>query len=318
MNKMTKLFMVALASAVATSSAFAANYSAGQPSSGYPAYADQGQYYDQSPDVGGEHSYMRRADNRFSRMRQDNQNMYLQDHSMSREGYDPNESYYGETNPSYQGQFSRQARQDQPMHRDAGYPQGAYYNAGYDASAPQSYPIDDSTHPNAPRGANFRTQGAYGPRGYGNANQSYPRDGSSRVVKEDGHEIKHEGTDQHPVYEYMLGKDGKWHNVPSQNRNPNWQQSGSYELGYNDDSHHGEKSSPESYALDGNSSTQKDDSDSSSRYSPYGSRGDASSSYNVNNRRTSSTSNWNTEEDNLDQSGFNPGSSSTTKRNAQR
>jgi hypothetical protein len=329
MNRITKSFIVAVLSTVATSTAIYANYPSSAPGQ-YPSGAQQGYgyadqpYYDQAPDMGAEGSFMRGSDQRFGRMRQDNRNMYLQDRTMMREGYDANEAYYNAPAPSYSGR-----PQGQMMRGGYQQAQGGYYNAGYEAGAPQSYPIDEN-YPNAPRGSkNYRGQ-YQGPRG------SYTR--------EDGHEIKHDGDEQHPVYEYMLGKDGKWHSVPNPSRYSNAGYGNYNEVGYNDqdssrrNGNMGDKMSPESYPIDenypnaprnDNRSMQKDAAGNRSnptaynQWSSYNSdpelMGDASSSYNMN-RNPSSNPNasWGSDEDPRDQSNLNTGSSSTTKRNTKR
>lgn len=332
MNRITKLFMVAVLSAVATSSAIYANYPSSAPGQ-YPSGAQQGYgysdqpYYEQAPDATAEGSFMRGSNQRFSRMRQDNRNMYLQDRNMMRDGYDANEAYYNASAPSYAGH-----PQGQMMRGAPGYQSQGSYNAGYEAGAPQSYPIDEN-YPNAPGGGNKNYRGQY---------QSGPRGGYTR---EEGHEVKHDGDAQHPVYEYMLGKDGKWHNVqnPSRYSSGNGPQYGG-EFGYNDqDPSHkygnkGDKMSPESYPIDenypnapsnDNRSMQRDNAGNRSnptaynQWSSYNSdpelMGDASSSYNMN-RNTSSNPNasWGSEEETRDQSNYNTGSSSTTKRNTKR
>jgi hypothetical protein len=193
-----------------------------------------------------------------------------------------------------------------------------------------------------PSGRSYnQNQGNYSPEGYA---QTYPQHA--------GNEYQADHVDpnmQHPVYEYMLGKDGKWHQAGTQNNGND------YNSGYSDskDSRKNKIASPESYPLNENypnaprhdnqqmqrngynknrsqSSYQPNSYDSNQDYS--GNRwGDTSSSYNTN-RTTPSNSNqnwnsttasspnqnWNTEAQNLDQQNYNTGSSSNAWRNAQR
>lgn len=278
MNRITKLFALVIASTLATSSVFA-NYptsAPGQNPSNYPAYSEQGQN-DPAPDMGGEHPYT---------------------------GHYSGRPQYG--------------RPGQMMRGDAGYhPQGGY-NAGYEAGAPQSYQIDEN-YPNAPR--SYRSQG-YAPRGYsgyqgyqgyndtqenGNHPQNYSR--------EEGHSLKHDGDTQHPVYEYMLGKDGKWHNVAAPSK---WSNSNN-EVGLNDQGmsgqpmsgqpqNSGDKANPE-YSANQFPNTPRYDSaskDATDDPSPSG----------MGRRNTPSNpnANWSSDEG-LDQS---TGSSSPMRRNIQR
>lgn len=143
----------------------------------YPANSSyrQAQAYsnDQNhPNISEERSFTQDARNQYNHLRQENHNMYTQDRQMTQEGYDPNESRGSAYSNRY---MQEQAGKQQQFGRQEQLMRGNYQNQnnyGSDTAIPQSYSIGDSPYQNVPQ---------------------------------------HNGHEHHPVYEYMLGKDGKWH-----------------------------------------------------------------------------------------------------------
>ena len=201
MNKITKLFALAVLSVMANPTAIFADYSSSSGSNAYGHQTPTYQYQD-NPSMSGDRSSMKGSEDQSMRMRQDSRNMYPQ-------GYDPSESYSG-----YPGHDNRYPQQ---------YSHEGYYQGGRDSGnymgAPQSYPIDD----NAPTSQTYRPN-QYGPSSH---NEQHPQ-GSYDIGRVNPN-------DHHPVYEYRLGKDGKWHNTAesAQAESNTTHDYSNYELGYN-------------------------------------------------------------------------------------
>lgn len=209
---MTKLFALAVLSIITAPNAGFADYST-QNNPNYSNTSQQAPNQNENSQyrMSAEQSFTRGADNRFNGLRQEDRNMIRQDHEMMKEGYDPNEWSYGNgQNRNYQGQYDQgqqYGNQAQMMRGEGGYGGQAHYNNGYGAATPQSFPLGGSSQGN--EGFNGSQNNAYSHEGYdiGRVNPN----------------------DHHPVYEYMLGKDGKWHQVEATNQEGqgNLQQSGS-------------------------------------------------------------------------------------------
>jgi hypothetical protein len=239
MNKIA-LYVLGVLSALSTPNAILADYPtshSGPNPSDRPVrmYSDQNQGDEETPGMRGERSYMRRSDSRFGRLRQQNQSMYPQEGEMMRGGYPPSEGYRY-TNPPSEHSFRQQqfGGQEQMMRSDDGYSNPRSYYPRSDPATPQSYPIDENS-PNPPSGPAYHQQSHYTPRDYSSAYSTNPSE---------EYQIRHIGdTQQHPVYEYMLGKDGKWRMVSENEAHPdytntptnaNWSSSNTNdELGYN-------------------------------------------------------------------------------------
>lgn len=152
MHKLTKAFVLTMFSLLTAQSSYA-NYPNYGGYSSYPqrqATYSQDLYNQAPPDMSGEDSFMMQSSHRMNQMRQANRNMMTQDRYMIREGYDPNENYYGGSASNIQGTYRTYPNQEQIM--QGGYNQGGY-SQGY-AGMPQSYPFNEN-YPNAPRNDNY-------------------------------------------------------------------------------------------------------------------------------------------------------------------
>lgn len=112
MNRITKIFVVAVLSAIASSNAIFAAFPNDQ------SHADSDQY---TTDTGGERAYQTNARDRFNRLRQENRSMMNQDRRMMRDGYDANE---GQGSP--QGSYAP-STSDSSAPRGQRMQQGGYY-----------------------------------------------------------------------------------------------------------------------------------------------------------------------------------------------
>ena len=104
MNKVTKIFVLAVLSVMTAPTAIFANYpttSGVNPSNRQQqTFADQDQNSNdqKGQNMSGERSFMKDASNRYGRLKQEDRNMYSQDREMMRESYDPNEGQYDSQN----------------------------------------------------------------------------------------------------------------------------------------------------------------------------------------------------------------------------
>jgi hypothetical protein len=225
MNKITRVFFLAVLSVIAAPNATFADNPQRSPSSSSTSgqtgqmYSDQNQNYKQPETIG--ESLLRRAENFYNRLLEQNRTPEEQEGKMPREGYERNEGYYTNPNQPYQQEApSQPGMQNQGMRRNENQGmrrnenQGMRRNGGYsngrgnymtDNGMPQSYPLSDDTRygtqNNQPRGNVPR----------GNGSQTYPNE------RDEGAQTGSKNEKQYRVYEFMLGKDGKWHDVSEQN-----------------------------------------------------------------------------------------------------
>lgn len=212
MNKMTKLFALAVLSVMAGPSAVSADYSAATNPGTNPNYSQQmysdpnlGSQYNQ--DTSGEQAYLRSSDARYNRFRQDDRNLMRQDRDF-RDSYDPNAGYPSAQGGYYQGRYDagQQFRNQGQFRGDRSFRGQGGRGSSFESGTPQSYPIEGS-YQNIPHGSQFQQGQNFGPGNYSYNNPQHHGE---------GYDIgKVDPNDHHPVYEYMLGKDGQWRQVPA-------------------------------------------------------------------------------------------------------
>jgi hypothetical protein len=157
MHKLTKVFILAMFSLISAQSSYA-NYPSYGENPNYPqgqAAYSQNLYNQGTPDMSAENAFMQQSGNRMTQMMQANRNMVSQDRTMMRQGYDPNENYYGGAASNIQGPYRSYPNQEQMMQGQyqGNYSQGGYTQDYNNAAIPQSYPLNNS-YPHAPRNDN--------------------------------------------------------------------------------------------------------------------------------------------------------------------
>lgn len=151
MHKLAKVFVLAMFSLITTQSSYA-NYPNYEGYSNYPqgqAAYSQDLYNQTPPDISGENTFIMQSGNRMNQMMQSNRNMISEDYKMMKQGYDPNENYYGGETRNIQGLYRSYPNQEQMMQGSSGGYSQSYYNA----AMPQSYPLNRN-YPNAPQNDN--------------------------------------------------------------------------------------------------------------------------------------------------------------------
>lgn len=177
MNKVSKLFTLAILSIAASQSYVSANY---QPNSGYPSGPNANQGYRQAatqnyqgrgnPNINAERDMMQTGQERYEGMRHQDRNMIKEDRNMIREGYDVNEQYYDNRGRLQSPNRPQTLRQEARMRGDMdstnqsqaqpySYLARADTNStqGNEAATPRSYPLSND-YPNAPRNDNIKNQ----------------------------------------------------------------------------------------------------------------------------------------------------------------
>lgn len=103
-----------------------------------------------------EDAFIKQSHDRMNQIMQSNRGMISQDRNMIKEGYDPNESYYGGEANNIQGSYRSYPNQEETIR---GQYQGDYNQSEYFPNynknvTPQNYPINYPNYPNAPRNDN--------------------------------------------------------------------------------------------------------------------------------------------------------------------